>query len=47
MLVTKEQQERIIEKYAREHNAYEYMGFVDGLNATLELIERISKNERL
>jgi len=42
MIVTKEQQERIVEKYVKEkHNTDECIGFIDGINATIELINRI------
>ena len=42
MIVTKEQQERIVEKYVKDkHNTDECIGFIDGINATIELINRI------
>mgnify|MGYP003634310624 CR=1 FL=1 len=42
MLVTKTQQEAILDKYMKEkHNTDECIGFVDGINATLEMINKI------
>ena len=42
MLVTKAQQEAILNNYMKEkHNSYECIGFVDGINATLELVNKI------
>ena len=47
MLVTKEQQEILIHKYLKEnHNSNECIGFIDGINATLELLGRIEKQEQ-
>jgi hypothetical protein len=44
MLITKEQQYALIDKYIKEkHNQYECIGFIDGLNAMLELISKIEK----
>ena len=43
MLITKEQQEAMIEVYAQTHSAAEVLGYVDGLVAILELIEKINK----
>lgn len=41
MLITKEQQEALVDKYIREkHNQDECIGFIDGLNAILELISK-------
>jgi phage-related tail protein len=46
MIITKEQQERIVEKYVKEkHNTDECIGFIDGINATIELFNRIKKQE--
>jgi len=43
MLVTKEQQERILQKYIDEkHNTDECIGFIDGINETIELMNRIT-----
>ena len=45
MLVTKEQQEAMVEKYAKEkHTTDECIGFIDGINRTLELVKNISAN---
>ena len=46
MLITKEQQEAMIEIYAKTHNTREIIGFIDGLQAMLNLIERLDKNGR-
>ncbi len=44
MLITKEQQEALVDKYIREkHNQDECIGFIDGLNAMLELISKIEQ----
>jgi len=46
MLITKEQQEALVEKYVKEkHNTDECIGFIDGINATLELVNKIMGNE--
>lgn len=44
MLITKEQQEALVDKYIKEkHNQDECIGFIDGLNAMLELISKIEQ----
>jgi len=43
MLITKEKQEAMIEVYAQTHSAAEVLGYVDGMIAMLELIEKINK----
>jgi len=46
MIVTKEQQEAILDKYIKEkHNLDQCDGFIDGINATLELVNKIMGNE--
>jgi len=46
MLITKEQQEALVDKYIREkHTQDECIGFIDGLQAMLDLISRIEKGE--
>ena len=48
MIITKEQQERILNKYIEEkNNTDKCMGFIDGINATIDLINRIDKNPML
>ena len=43
MLITKEQQERMVEKYVKEkHNTDECTGFIDGINAAIELISQLA-----
>jgi hypothetical protein len=44
MLVTIEQQQAMIEVYAKTHTTAEVVGFIDGLIAMLDLIERVDKN---
>lgn len=44
MLITKEQQEAWVYAYVKEkHNTDECIGFIDGLNAMLELISKIEQ----
>ena len=46
MIITKEQQERIVEKYVKDkHNTDECIGFIDGINATIELINKIKTQQ--
>lgn len=46
MLITKEQQEALLDKYIKEgHNQDECIGFIDGLNAILELISKIEQRK--
>ena len=43
MILTKSQQEKIVEKYIKEkHNIDECAGFIDGINATIELINKLT-----
>lgn len=47
MLVTREQQQAILNQYIQENkNQDECMGFVDGINATLKLVDSIIKNNK-
>ena len=47
MIVTKLQQMKLVENYVKEkHTTDECIGFIDGINKTLELIDKILKNER-
>jgi len=44
MLITKEQQESLIDNYVKEkHNTDECIGFIDGVLKTLELITKLNK----
>lgn len=44
MLVTKEQQEALVNNYVKEkHNADECIGFIDGIEKTLELVSAIAQ----
>jgi hypothetical protein len=46
MLITKEQQEALICKYIKEkHNQDECIGFIDGIEAILELLIKIEKSK--
>jgi hypothetical protein len=46
MLITKEQQEALIYKYIKEkHNQDECIGFIDGIEAILELLIKIEKSK--
>jgi len=43
MIITKEQQEAIVDKYIKEkHSTDEVLGFIDGINATIELINKLT-----
>jgi hypothetical protein len=44
MLITKEQQEALVDNYIKaKHSQDEVIGFIDGLQAMLNLIEKIDK----
>ena len=45
MLVTKEQQEALLDLYMKNHNADECNGFIDGMVAMLNLIIKIENNK--
>lgn len=45
MLITIEQQEALIDNYAKTHNTREVIGFIDGIEALIDLIEKIDKND--
>lgn len=43
MIVTKEHQAAIVEKYVKEkHSTDECVGFIDGINATIALINKLT-----
>jgi len=45
MLITKEQQEALVNQYIKEkHTTDECIGFIDGINKMLELLDKIAKN---
>lgn len=47
MLVTKEQQEALVDNYIKnKHNQDECIGFIDGINAALELLSKIDKRSK-
>jgi hypothetical protein len=47
MIVTKEQQEALLDKYIKEkHSQDECIGFIDGINAALELVAKIEKRKK-
>lgn len=46
MIVTKEQQYELVTKYIKEkHTTEECTGFIDGIAATLELVDRLLKQQ--
>ena len=48
MIVTKEQQEALVDKYLKakpRNSTEECIAFIDGINATLELMDEILSNE--
>ena len=46
MIITKEQQEKILVQYVEDkHNTDECIGFIDGINATIELINKLTINK--
>ena len=46
MILTKEQQERMLEKYVKEnHNTDKSIGFIDGINETINLINKIKTQQ--
>jgi hypothetical protein len=49
MLITKEQQEALLEDYIKRNSHDACIGFIDGMNAIIELMLRLelSKVERL
>lgn len=47
MIITKEQQEVIIDKYTKENPSTDALvGFMEGINATLELVDKILKQNK-
>ena len=47
MLITKEQQEALVDKYIKEkHNQDECIGFIDGMNAMFQLMLNIEERNR-
>jgi hypothetical protein len=46
MLVTKEQLEALVTNYIKSgKNSDESIGFIDGINQLMELLEKINKNK--
>jgi len=44
MIITKEQQEALISNYVKQKRSTdECIGFIDGINATIELINKLNK----
>lgn len=41
MIVTKEQQEALLAKYAKDHTSTECIAFIEGLSAAFELVGKI------
>jgi len=47
MIITKEQQEALLEKYRRKgRNEFECMGFVEGINEVLNIIDKKLKEKQ-
>jgi hypothetical protein len=46
MLITKEQQEAMIQIYAQTHSAAEVLGYYDGMIAILKLIEKLENQSK-
>ena len=47
MIVTKEQQERLVENYRKKGaNTDNIIGCIEGINATLELVDKLMKDEK-
>lgn len=40
MVITKEHQEAMLQRYAKNHGTEECLGYVDGMNAILELMNK-------
>ena len=48
MIVTKEQQERLVENYRKKGaNTDNIIGCVEGINATIELVDKLMKEQAL
>lgn len=48
MLITKEQQEALVENYKKQgRNNDEVLGFIDGIGKLMELIIKLDSNVRL
>jgi hypothetical protein len=45
MIITKEHQEQMVINYQKTHSFDEMVGYVDGLNAMWELVEKLSKED--
>ncbi len=46
MILTKQQQEKILNQYIKEDkNTFEVCGFIDGINATIKLINELTLNK--
>ena len=43
MLITKEQQEALVSNYMKTHNTDECIGFIQGINAIIELMSKLNK----
>ncbi len=46
MIITKEQQEKIRNEYMLNNNMDKVVSFMDGMKATLELVDRIINAEK-
>lgn len=43
MLITKEQQGALVSNYMKTHNTDECIAFIEGINAILELMHKLTK----
>lgn len=46
MIITREQQEALLENYIKNNPQGEHMGFIDGMTAMLALVDRILLREK-
>ena len=47
MIVTKEQQERLVSDYIKlGATTSELIGFIDGMNAAIELVDKLMKEQK-
>jgi hypothetical protein len=46
MIITQQQQEELVESYIKNHTLQEGKGFVDGIAATLKLIQTLTLKDK-
>jgi len=47
MIITKEEQGKLVEEYAKTHDSEQILGFIDGMKAMMELVDEKLKQEKL